>query len=61
MKSKIEQLIDKHYDQLFDEVIHDEDDLFDLVIEYKSQSTGKTIRRSWKDREERLKREQDES
>ena len=58
MKSKIEQLIDKHYDQLFDEVIHDFDDLFDLVIEYKSLGTGKTIRRSWKDREKRLGEEE---
>lgn len=60
MKSKIEQLIDKAYDQLFDAVIKDGDDLFDLLIQYKSKASGKTIRRSWKDREERIMEERDE-
>lgn len=50
----IEELIDKHYQDLFDEICKLGDDLYDLVIEYKEISTGKTIRRSWRDREKRL-------
>lgn len=48
-------LIDKHYDKLFDELCKRDDDTYDLVIEYKSLTTGKTIRRSWLEREARLK------
>lgn len=54
----IEQIIDKHYDALFEELIHSEymgDDLYELLIEVKTAADGKTIRRSWLDRNEMLR------
>jgi hypothetical protein len=52
----IQAIINKHYDQLFQEVIDaNGDDLYELVVEYQSQGDGLTVRRSWRDREERLK------
>jgi len=54
----IEELIDKHYDELFDEICKLNDDLYELVIEYKEASTGKMIRRSWLDRDKMLKEEE---
>lgn len=56
----IEELIDEAYKQLFDEICKRHDDLFDLVIEYKETTTGKTIRRSWREREERIRKERGE-
>lgn len=54
----VEQLIDKCYEDLFDEICNlNIDDLYDLVIEYKERTTGKTIRRSFKERDERLREE----
>jgi len=47
----IEQLIDKHWDELFHEICKIHDDLHELKIEYQEKSTGKTIIRSWKDRD----------
>jgi len=53
----IEELIDKHYEELFDEICKIHDDLYELCIEYKEISTGKTIRRSWVERNKILKEE----
>lgn len=54
MKIKsIEEIIDKHYDQMFHKLIDHPscgDGLHDLVIEVQIGVDGKTIRRSWKDR-----------
>jgi len=57
----VEKLIDKYYEKLFDELVHSDEvgeDLHDLVIEVKIRNDGKTIRRSWQDRE-RFIREED--
>ena len=53
----IEELIDTAWDTLFESICKLDDNINDLVIEYKSTATGKTIRRSWLDREGRLKDE----
>jgi len=54
----IETIIDKHYDKMFNETIDViGDDIHELLIEITTLSDGKTIRRSWIDREERLKNE----
>ena len=53
----IEILVDEAYELLFDEICERDDDLYDLVVEYKSSTTGKTIRRSWKERDDRLREE----
>lgn len=53
----METKIDEVYEELFEFIIKSDqfdDDMYDLVIEYKEAATGKTIRRSWKDRDERL-------
>lgn len=52
----IESIVDKYYEKLFDEITSLVDDIFELKIEYKDTLQGKTIIRSWKDREERLTR-----
>lgn len=56
----IEQVVDKHYDAIFkwlcdtyDTAIHD------LIVEVRVGNEGKTIRRSWKDREDMLDAEND--
>ena len=52
--SNTEKLVDKHYNKLFDELLDLDsvgDDLFELLIEVKIGNDGKTIRRSWRDRE----------
>lgn len=54
----IEEKIDQMFDDLFHFAIGKSDDLYDLVIEYKDTYTGKTIRRSWKERNERLTEKQ---
>lgn len=50
----IEQKIDECYNELFNFICQNHDDLYDLVIEYKEETTGKTIRRSWREREKIL-------
>ena len=50
----IEELIDDHYDKLFNEICELGDNLYDLKIEYKDLYDGKTITRSWHDRDKRL-------
>lgn len=56
-KTSIETIIDYHYDELFKKLtdvdVAFNEELYDLVIEYKS-TDGLTVKRSWKDREERL-------
>jgi len=52
----IEELVDKHYDELFQELVDNEgDDFYNITIEVVTMTTGKTIRRSWRDRENILK------
>lgn len=54
----IEALVDSHYDQMFDWLCHNQDSvLHELLIEVKINHDGKTIRRSWRDREEMLRKE----
>jgi hypothetical protein len=48
-----EEIIDEAYNRLFDNLCKISDDFCELKIEYQEISTGKTIIRSWKDREER--------
>lgn len=48
----VQEIINSAYDKLFDDI--PDDDLEELLIEYKERSTGLTIRRSWRDREKRL-------
>jgi hypothetical protein len=51
----IEKIVDKHYQQMFDELMDEVgDDLYDLVVEVKTPLDGKTVRRSWKDREKMI-------
>lgn len=51
----IEETIDKHYDQMFDELISlIGDDLHELKIEVQTRISGKTIIRSWQDRDRRI-------
>lgn len=61
-KSKsIEELVDLHYEQMFDWLTgQNGDDMSDLLIEVRVASDGKTIRRSWSDRNEMLKKEEGE-
>lgn len=57
----IEQIVDKHYKQLFDELLEcDEagDGMTELLVEVKVAVDGKTIRRSWQDRNEMLRKEE---
>ena len=46
----IEQEIDKAYDTLFAKICDEHDDLYELKIVYKEETTGKTIVRSWRER-----------
>jgi hypothetical protein len=47
-----EELVDKHYEEMFDWLVAEHDtDFVEFVIEVKTASDGKTIRRSWGDRE----------
>ena len=54
MPETIEEIIDRNYEKLFHEICKLSDDFNELKIEYQEMSTGKTIIRSWKDREDRL-------
>ena len=50
----LEKLVDKHYNQIFDKTLEMiGDDLYELVIEIKTYD-GKTIRRSWIERNKML-------
>ena len=54
----IEEIVDKHWDEMFEELIKADcvgDDLWELLIEVRTASDGVTIRRSWKDRNEMLR------
>jgi hypothetical protein len=52
----IEQLIDEHYDSMFDWLCKESgDDFHDLVIEVRVGSEGKTVRRSWRERDAMLR------
>ena len=54
----IEEIVDKHWDAMFDDLIDAPacgDNLWELIIEVKTQTDGKTVRKSWRDREDRLK------
>jgi len=53
MTKTIEREIEKAYNKLF-YFVSEYDDIYDLVVEYKEASTGKSVRISWKDREEML-------
>jgi hypothetical protein len=55
MESKtLEEIVEKHYEELFREIVALDDNLYDLVVQYKGED-GKTIQISWLDREARLK------
>ena len=43
--------------ELFNKICEIHDDLYELKIEYKELSPGKTIIRSWRDRDHNLKSE----
>ena len=60
MAKTIETLIDEAWDKLFDKITNMRDDLYELKVEYMSTCDGKTITRSWKDREQRLGEEDEE-
>ena len=53
---KIEDIVDNHFNDMLDEILdlHD-DDLFELVVEIQTEVGGKTVRRSWLDRNKRLR------
>ena len=53
-KQYVEDIVHEHFDMIFDEVIEVVDDrLYDLVVEIKLDD-GRTVRKSWMDRERRL-------
>ncbi len=55
MKIKsIEEIIDDHYDKIFDELCDRGDEFGELLIEVRVDVDGKTVRRSWADREKML-------
>lgn len=50
----IQDIVDKHYDQMFDELIElVGDNFYDLTVEIIDLQ-GLTVRRSWREREENL-------
>jgi hypothetical protein len=52
---QIEEMVDQHYEEMFDWLTHNQDDnLYELKVIVKLSGDGKTIRRSWKDREKWL-------
>ena len=58
MKAKtIEQLIDQYYEEMFKQLCDEGHDFYDFVIEVRIGADGKTVRRSWRDREEMLREE----
>lgn len=51
----VEEIIDKHYEEMFKELLDVEGDgLHDFLIEVQIGLDGKTIRRSWQDRNKML-------
>jgi hypothetical protein len=50
----IEEAIDEAYNKLLDLICDRHDSLYELKIVYQEDSTGKTIIRSWIDRNNRL-------
>lgn len=57
----IQDLVDKHYDQMFEELIKVAgDNFYDLKIEIIDLD-GLTVRRSWKERDDRLLESNDKS
>jgi hypothetical protein len=55
----IEEAVDKAYDQLFEYMASNYDmDIRDILVEVRVSSDGKTIRRSYRDREEWLAAEE---
>lgn len=52
----LEQLVDKHYNALFEELVKNNyaDDCQEILVEIQVASEGKTVRRSWNDREQML-------
>ena len=56
----IQDIVDKHYDQMFKEVIEIVgDNFYDLTVEIIDLQ-GLTVRRSWREREENLQNENHE-
>jgi len=54
----IQEILDKHYDEMLDELFTLNDtNLYEFKIEVKLSADGTTIRRSWKDRDYMLKEE----
>lgn len=52
-----QDIVDKHYDQMFDEIIKIMgDNFYDLSVEIITLD-GLTVRRSWREREENLQNE----
>lgn len=55
----LEQIIDKHYNEIFNETLDViGDDMHELLIQITTLSDGKTITRSWIDRNERLQEDE---
>ncbi len=50
------KLIEDTWEKLFHKICAEDDDLYDLVVEYKTRG-GETYRKSWKDRDTRLSEE----
>lgn len=49
-----EEIVEKHYQELFDELIDViGDDTYEILIEVKTYG-GLTVRKSWRDREKNL-------
>ena len=53
-KLSINDAIDIAWNWLFEVICKEHDDLHELKIEYSEETTGKTITRSWQDREKML-------
>ena len=60
----IEQLVDKHFDEMFGWLCSPDnylgDNFYDIVVEVKVANEGKTIRRSYREREKMLREEEHE-
>ena len=57
--SHIQEIVNRHFDQMFKELIDVEgDNLDDLIIEVRTSTDGLTVRRSWGDRNKRLEGQQ---
>lgn len=57
----IQDIVDKHYDQMFDELIEIVgDNFYDLTVEIIDLQ-GLTVRRSWREREENLEENREQN